>query len=200
MIKDGERWSYWNGPDEEDRRVKYSKAFLPSYQVAGEDVQWRISAIQVAFVAETGIILPGGYSSGWRPATVNEATANAGKLSTHLTADAGDPRDDVDGAFAWWCFRNTYVLERHHVWMEHPIATVVRAWRTALAQKRAPTPWCHLQRVPPASHSRVYFPDKASVAEWDEFLAVGGRPGITHAGWLILHQAKLHEVNPSNQS
>ena len=181
-----ERWSYWNGPDEEDRRVKYAKAFKPEHQANGDDLQRRISAVETAFTAETGIILPPGYSSGWRPPSVNEATANAGKLSTHLDGQGGDKRDTVDGDYAWWCLRNQHVLERHQLYMEHPVATVVRAWKRALEQGREPTPWCHQQSVPPRSHNRVYFPDSASLGEWEAFLATGAQPGLGYAAWLAL--------------
>lgn len=187
-MKDGERWSYWNGPDDEDRRVKYAKAFRPEYQANGDDVQRRIGAVEIAFRAETGIVLPEGYSSGFRPPAINDITANAGKLSNHVTCNAGDKRDDVDGAYAWWCFRNQRVLEVHGLWMEHPVATVVRAWKSALAQKRDPTPWCHQQSVPPKSHLRVYWPDAKSIEEWDEFLKLGGSTGITHAAWVALQK------------
>lgn len=181
-----QRWDYWNGPDAEDRRVKFAKQFKPEYQANGDDVQRRIAAVMVAFRAETGIDLPPGYASGWRPAAVNEATANAGKASTHLVAQAGDKRDDPDGAFAWWCLNHQSVLEAHGVWMEHPVATVVRSWKVAGKQGREPTPWCHLQSVPPRSHSRVYFPDVRSSGEWDEFASAGSKAGMTYAAWRAL--------------
>lgn len=190
-----ERWDYWNGPDDEDRRVKYARSFKSEYQAAGDDLQRRMTAVHGVFVAETGVVLPYGYSSGWRPASVNEATSNAGKLSTHLTANAGDKRDNVDGALAWWCMRNVWVLESNGLWIEHPVATVVRAWKTALAQKRDPTPWCHGQSVPPKSHARVYFPDEASLVEWQEFLGSGGVAGMTHAAWLALGRAKEKSID-----
>lgn len=178
------KFDFWNGPDEEDRRIKYAKQFLPEYQVNGDDVQQRIVALESVFRSETGVELPRGYASGWRPPAVNEATAHAGKLSAHLVANAGDKRDAVDGDLAWWCQRNPGVLEQRGLWMEHPIATVVRAWRTAKEQERDPTPWCHLTRVPPGSGSRCYFPDSTSSQEWDDFLAAGGYPGMSHAAWL----------------
>lgn len=181
-----QQWDYWNGPDLEDRRVKYVKAFRPEYQANGDDVQRRLGAVEVAFTADTGIVLPYGYASGWRPPTVNEATANAGKLSTHLTANAGDKRDNVDGAFAWWCLRNPGVLEIHGLWLEHPVATVVRAWQRALEAGREPTPWCHGQSVPPASHNRVYWPDAAAPTEWEAFRAAGGVAGMPYAAWRAL--------------
>jgi len=180
------RWDYWFGPDEVDRRIKYAKSFLPEYEQNGDDVQQRIAAVVTAFRSETEIELPEGYSSGWRPGAVNEATSNAGKLSNHLTARAGDKRDSPDGEFAWWCFRTPGILERHGLWMEHPVATVVRAWMTAKDQGRTPTPWCHLQNVPPHSHLRVYFPDTKAVEQWEAFTAAGGQPGMPYEAWLAL--------------
>ncbi len=177
------KWDYWNGPDEEDRREKYAKSFLEEYQDNGNDLQRRIRAVETAFRSETGVELPEGYASGWRPAAVNDATANAGKKSTHLTANGGDKRDNADGEFSWWCLRNPHILEIHGLYQEHPIATVVRAWKTAHAQGREPTPWCHLQSVPPASHNRVYFPDTASVGEWTAFQDTGSEAGIGYAAW-----------------
>lgn len=185
-----ERWSYWNGPDAEDRRIKFASAFLPEYQANGDDLQRRIEAVVTAFFSETGIELPEGYASGWRPPSVNESTANAGKLSTHLRAQGGDKRDSPDGEFAWWCFRTQHVLEVHGVYMEHPAATVVRSWATAAAQKRTPTPWCHLQSVPPASHIRVYWPDSKASGEWETFIDCGGYPGATYETWQALQPKK----------
>lgn len=177
------KYDYWFGPDEEDRREKYVESITAEIQQNGDAVQGVIATVEHVFVSETGIQLPYGYASGWRPPSVNEATANAGKRSTHLTAQAGDKRDSVDGSFAWWCLRNIYVLERHSVWMEHPVATVVRAWRKALEQGRDPTPWCHLQTVPPKSANRVYFPDTSSISEWEAFTAMGGYAGMTYEAW-----------------
>jgi len=183
------KYDYWFGPDEVDRRIKYAKDFKPEYQAAGDEVQRRITAVQTAFMAETGIILPDGFSSGWRPPAVNEITANAGKLTTHFGAQAGDKRDNMDGAYTWWCFRNKHVLEVHGLWMEHPVATVIRAWKTALAQKRDPTPWCHQQAVPPKSHARIYWPDAKSIVEWDEFMTLPrATSGMTYAAWLALQK------------
>lgn len=178
------RWDYWYGPDEEDRRVKYVKALKLEFQANGDDVQRRIDAVVTAFCGETSIDLPEGYASGWRPPAVNEVTQNAGKASTHLFAQAGDKRDTVDGVFAWWCLRNKSVLETHGVWMEHPVATVVRAWKRALEQGRDPTPWCHLQSVPPGSGSRIYWPDGSAFSEWTAFTTAGGYEGMTFDAWV----------------
>lgn len=180
------KYDYWFGPDEEDRRIEYVDSFKPEYQENGDDTQRRIEAVVVAFEADTGLKLPHGYSSGWRPDVVNEATSNAGKQSKHLSANAGDKRDLPNGEYAWWCFRHPEVMEQHGLWMEHPVATVLRAYRTAREQDRTPTPWCHQQRVPPGSGLRVYFPDTASVREWEEFTKAGGTPGLDYIGWMTI--------------
>lgn len=178
-----DRWSYWNGPDEIDRREKYAKSWKPEYQAAGDDLQRRIEAVEIAFVSETGISLPYGYASGWRPPSINEATSNAAKASTHLTAQGGDKRDEVNGALCWWCMRNPHILERHQLYLEHPAATVIRAWKKAQEQKRDPTPWCHFQSVSPKSHLRVYWPDSSSMAEWKQFLEDGFNENTKYETW-----------------
>ena len=180
------RYDYWSGPDEQDRRERYAEEFTPELQANGDDVQRRIAAVEVAYLAAGGTPLPEGYASGWRPRAVNDATANAGRASTHITAQAGDRRDTPDGEFAWWCMRNRWALEQHGLWMEHPAGTTLRAWRTAKVQGRVPTPWCHLQSVPPGSHNRVYFPDTRAPTEWGAFLAAGGQEGMGYDAWGAL--------------
>lgn len=180
------RWDYWNGPDDIDRRVKYQKQFRPEFQGAGDDIQQRIASSEARFRGETEIVLPEGYASGWRPPAINDVTANAATLSAHLRAAAGDKRDTINGDFCWWQFRNLDVLAQLGLWMEHPVATVVRAWQVALEQKRDPTPWCHNQSLPPASHARCYWPDTKASSEWDAFLKIGGYAGMTYAAWKLL--------------
>lgn len=190
-----QKWDFWNGPDEQDRREKYAKDFKPEYQANGDEVQRRIEAVVTAFRAETQIDLPEGYASGWRPAVVNEATANAGKTSAHVTAEAGDKRDTADGAFAWWCTRHEAVLAQHGLYMEHPVATVVRAWRVAQVQGREPTPWCHLTTRAPASHTRVYWPDAKALGEFETFKDAGGEPGMAYAAWTALRGTPIEETD-----
>lgn len=161
------RGSYWFGPDAVDRRSAYAEEFLPraaELQANGDDTDRRIRALYAEYCAETGAD-PAAmrYSSGWRPTAVNEATRNSAKLSTHGDADAGDVACGQAGGFAWWCWKNTARLEHHGLYMEHPAATVLRA----RAEKREP--WCHLQRVPPKSHKRVYWPDGRSPEEWAKY-------------------------------
>lgn len=203
------RWNYWNGPDEEDRRETYVEQFKPEYQASGDDVQRRIAAVETAFRAETQVELPEGYASGWRPPSVNEVTANAGKLSAHLEAQAGDKRDaPLTGAFAWWCMRHLEVLEQHQLYMEHPVATVLRAYAAAKAravaksidpEEEEPTPWCHLTTRAPVSHDRVYWPDLKAKSEWEAFLAAGGQEGASYGDWQALGLAKTEEKKPSRK-
>lgn len=86
-------------------------------------------------------------ASGWRPKSVNDATANAGKTSKHVIGCAVDLRDAVpDRPLARWCLRNRKLLEEVGLWMEDPQWT--------------PT-WVHLQSIPPGSGNRVYIPSTA---------------------------------------
>lgn len=190
------QWSYWNGPDEVDRREVYAADFRPQYQTNGDDLQRRVAAVETAFRAEAGAVLPGGWSSGWRSPEVNDSTQNAGKASTHLTANGGDLRDTPDGTFVWWCMRNQHILAVHGLYMEHPVATVVRAWRRAEEQQREPTPWCHLQSLPPKSHHRVYFPDSGSLQEWEDLQRAGGYAGMDYAAWLGLKRPAVISRGP----
>jgi hypothetical protein len=81
-------------------------------------------------------------ASGWRPAAVNDATANAARSSRHLTAEAVD-LPDADRTLAGWCVDNLDTLKEIGLWMEDPRWT--------------PT-WIHLQIVPPKSGKVVYIP------------------------------------------
>jgi hypothetical protein len=173
------KYTYWHGPDDVDRRQKYAKEFTAEIQANGDDTQRRIQAVYAHYCSRyySNMAEAPRYSSGWRPRAVNEATSNAAKLSTHLLAQAGDVICDEDGSFAWWCYANQWVLEQHGLWMEHPVATVVRAWSTG------GTPWCHLQTVPPRSGLRAYFPDTASVSQWQEFQKHKLAAGATKAEW-----------------
>lgn len=193
------QWDFWNGPDLEDRRIKYADEFKPEYQENGDLVQRKIAAVVQAFLGETQIALPEGYASGWRPAGVNEATSNAAQHSSHLIAAAGDKRDTPNGDFAWWCMRNPGVLEQHGLYMEHPVATVLRSYKTAKAASRTPTPWCHLSTVAPHSHLRCYFPDLKAGPEWDAFTKAGGYAGITYDDWLKLQAPTLEQVVAANE-
>lgn len=82
-------------------------------------------------------------ASGWRPAAINDATANAAAASKHLTGQAVDLRDNGTRDLARWCLRNLDLLEEIGLYMEDP------QWTPS---------WVHLQIVPPGSRRRVYCP------------------------------------------
>ena len=92
----------------------------------------------------------------------------------------------MDGDFTWWCTRHEALLAQHGLYMEHPVATVVRAWGRARDADREPTPWCHLTTRAPASHSRVYWPDKEAITEWTAYREAGGSPNMSYAAWRLL--------------
>ena len=88
-------------------------------------------------------------NSGWRSQSVNDATANAGARSKHLSGEAVDIPDPYRD-LASWCVDNLEMLEGLQLWMEDPRWT--------------PT-WVHLQTVPPRSGRRVFIPSTASPAD-----------------------------------
>jgi hypothetical protein len=154
--------SYWKGPDAVDRRVTYKKDYTPEIEANGVETNRRINLVVDAYVAAAEKDAPTAYASGWRPPSVNEATANAAGHSKHLIAEAGDVKDDMIGSFAWWCYAHRDdVLSQPEIdmYMEHPAATVLGH----------PTPWCHLQTVPPGSGARAYFPDSTSSVKWAKY-------------------------------
>jgi len=81
-------------------------------------------------------------NSGWRPASINNATVGAAKKSKHMTCEAID-LEDKDGSLDAWCLENLDVLQEIGLWLESPDAT---------------PNWCHIQIVPPRSGNRVFKP------------------------------------------
>ena len=90
-------------------------------------------------------------NSGWRPKTVNEATANSATQSRHLTGQAVD-LPDRDRTLASWCGDNLDVLAEVGLWCED-----FRWTKT----------WVHLQTVPPKSGKRIYVPSSAPATDPD---------------------------------
>jgi hypothetical protein len=81
-------------------------------------------------------------SSGWRPASVNKATAGAAPRSKHLlglAVDIYDPEGEIDQ----WCLDHQEKLALVQVWLEDPSAT---------------KGWTHWQCVPPRSGKLVFLP------------------------------------------
>lgn len=127
---------YWMGRDE-----KYASECTDTIKRNASDTCKCINKLLAIASTEAGIVR-NKMSSGWRPKSVNDATANAGKYSTHITAEGGDVQD-LDRALAAWCVINPEKLAECGLWMEDPRWT--------------PT-WCHFQRKPPLSGKRIYIP------------------------------------------
>lgn len=81
-------------------------------------------------------------SSGFRPPSINAATAGAAKRSNHMLGLACDFKD-ADGELDKWLMANLKLLEEIGLWLEHPDAT---------------KGWAHVQIVPPRSGNRVFRP------------------------------------------
>lgn len=127
--------SYW-----QDRESKYR---IECTEVIQRNAMETVSRVNhLLAIAEVAGIARSYVSSGWRPNSVNDATANAAKGSNHLTAKACDLAD-ADRALAQWCVSNPDKLAQCELWMEDPRWT--------------PT-WVHLQTVPPKSGKRIYVP------------------------------------------
>jgi hypothetical protein len=97
-------------------------------------------------------------ASGFRPAGVNAKTSNAATGSKHLTCEAIDIQDTLDGQrqLAVWCCRNKDVLERIGLWMEDPRWTAGRTntdpwvhWQTRPASKLIYLPYADIVKHPP---------------------------------------------------
>lgn len=143
---------YWFGRDK-----KYPADFTPAVQANGAETVRRVSLLLAAAAKDDvhpGIdqITKTEVAGPWRPAAENARTANAGKLSTHITGEGIDIQDKRDRQLARWCLRNLKVLEVLGLWMEDPQWT---------AGKNNDDPWVHLQTKPPGSGKRVYVPSSA---------------------------------------
>lgn len=154
--------SYWKGSDKADRRITYAKNYTPVIEANAQETMRRINLLIDRYVEATSRPAPTEFASGWRPPAINESTSNAAVGSKHLVALAGDVKDDVKGSFAWWCYHHrddVLALPEFDLYMEHPAATVLQH----------PTPWCHLQTIPPGSGSRAYFPNTSSSTLWANY-------------------------------
>src|SRR4030042_1235773 len=125
--------AYWN-----DRESRYRAECTEVIQQNARKTVEAINRLLTVFEGEM-LISRDVCTSGWRPKSVNDATANAAKTSKHLTAEAGDIADP-DRALAQWCVKNTDVLAECGLWIEDPRWT--------------PT-WVHFQRIPPKTGRRI---------------------------------------------
>ena len=131
-----------------------------------EDLLRRMNVLLVYFFVDYPRDAGFDLSSGYRPPEINQATPGAAKNSQHMKCNAADVRDRDRRKFARWCLSRLDLLADRTIdlYMEHPGAT------------DGANPWVHLQRVPPASGSRVFIP----TADWAQRLA--GKP-LSH--WMV---------------
>lgn len=88
-------------------------------------------------------------ASGYRPAEINAVTPGAAKRSKHMDCNACDLAD-ASGALDAWCMAHLDTLAEIGLWLERPSATKSRGiFRDG---------WCHVQRIPPKSGNRVFYP------------------------------------------
>jgi len=96
-------------------------------------------------------------ASGWRPAVINDRTANAAKNSAHITGEGADLQDTPGRALARWCVAHT-APACHKLSMIDELG-VVGLW---LEDPRWTPDWVHLQTRPPISARRVFIPSMAA--------------------------------------
>ena len=132
--------AYWKGRDRQ-----YAGELTDEIRSNAEETLAKANAL----LERAGMDRINTVNSGWRPRSVNDATANAGTHSKHLTAEAVDI-PDPDRTLARWCCDNQDALQDIGLWMEDPRWT--------------PT-WVHVQVVPPGSGKRIYVPSSAPAAD-----------------------------------
>jgi hypothetical protein len=138
---------YFTGPDGSRRDLVYFIDLTDEIRSNAETLLplvdrllARMEADGVRILTDAGTRSP--IHSGWRPPTVNDHTANAGKTSNHLKGLAVDLLD-TQRKLGTWAVNNLPALQEMGLWMEDP------RW--------CPT-WLHVQCVPPISNHLVYQP------------------------------------------
>ena|SRR3990167_1663239 len=131
--------TYWN-----DRESRYRSECTEVIQQNARKTVDAINRLLTVFEGEM-LVSRDVCNSGWRPKSVNDATANAAKTSKHLTAEAGDIAD-TDRVLAQWCVNHANVLAECGLYCED------FRW--------TPT-WVHFQTVPPKSGKRIYIPSNS---------------------------------------
>lgn len=125
------------------RDKTYAKDLTPEIRANASDMVLRVNALLQASGLDKRV------ASGWRPPAVNSATVGAAVRSKHMDGNACDLLDG-DGTLDSWCMANLKELERIGLWLEHPSATKTK--------DRFGEGWCHVQRLPPKSGRRVFYP------------------------------------------
>lgn len=128
-------------PEEYFGKVLYIEPPSDEVRANAADLLNRVNALLADCVLIEAAMEPV-VNSGWRPAGYNATIANAAPKSKHITGqaiDLADPDGDLDD----FLFNNQWLLEKHRLWMENPLAT---------------KGWTHLQSVAPRSGNRVFIP------------------------------------------
>lgn len=99
-----------------------------------------------AFLVDLGVDTAE-VSSGFRPAAINAATANAAKKSAHQTCEACDIKDDKYQTLANKVLARLDLLEKHGLYLEDPNNT-----------KGKFSNWVHVQTRKTKSGNRVFKP------------------------------------------
>ena len=136
---------YWMGRD-----LKYNGEFTDAIRANGAITVARANRLLADYAEDTGVELSV-VSSGWRPKGVNDATANSGRASRHLTAQAVDLADPT-GHFPRWCATHQAHLAACELWQEDWHWTPV---------------WAHLQCVAPGSGKIMFIPFDPAVVPPD---------------------------------
>lgn len=90
-------------------------------------------------------------ASGYRPAPINDRTANSAKGSTHLTGEGIDIQDSMNRDLARWVANNHEVMHRLGLYTEDS------RWTYSLKGDH----WLHIQCRPPKSGQVVFIPSSA---------------------------------------
>jgi hypothetical protein len=128
---------YWMGRD-----AKYPEEFTDVIQFNGQHTVNVVNGLLADFARDTGIVL--GIASGWRPLEVNDVTANSGRSSKHISAQAADIRDTPKRDLARWVANNIEKLAAAGLYCER------FEW--------TPT-WVHFSPLAPKSGKRFYIPN-----------------------------------------
>lgn len=129
------------------------KAFPKSWSKELSDNADKTIEIVNAFLKDIGVNWEIEVSSGFRPASINNATKGAGLLSNHIRCLAVDIIDISPHPLMKLILENLDKAEKHGVYFED------FNWSPS---------WVHIQIVPPKSGKRIYIPNSnpPSVKKW----------------------------------
>lgn len=114
----------------------------PLNNILEDNLKRLLQAVNAVLQNYPGAII---VSSGYRPATINQAVGGA-LASAHQTCEAVDIQDN-NRELAKWLIKNQSLLVKYGLYMEHP------GW--------TPT-WVHLQIRAPKSGSRIFIPNASA--------------------------------------